>query len=398
MQTTQKTSWCPTQAALTLTLSQRERRRSLAFQETFLLVTVAVLAGCRSFSLPKPPIEDVAVERREREAAVIEEFEQKRNFAEFEASKAAWSRGDLRNSQAGLERLLRRAPRQRDARLLLARVYFEQGQSPEALAQLQTALADFPNDPEVHRAMGSLLENLHQTEDAWAHFDRAAKLAAQQGSSPAAGPRGATGVSTVLPHEQAARGPQPNQVGSVVPASGFEAGDAAKAEKSSGQRPASAAPSVGVDDNGGNGGAGGASISGLLRAGEQALAAGGSEQALAQFRQAAAIEPNNPHIPTAAAIAALHQSCPEVAVAVAQEALVAFPGWTPLLRTLGTAYYRQGDYESSELVLRQALSLDKSDALAYFLLGCTHLKLDQVEAAGECFAEARRIDPSLAVR
>jgi Flp pilus assembly protein TadD len=87
-----------------------------------------------------------------------------------------------------------------------------------------------------------------------------------------------------------------------------------------------------------------------------------------------------------------------VAVNVARDASVRFPASGSLLRTLGVAYYRQGDLQSSQLVLQQALSLDKHDALAYFLLGCTHTKLGQSQQAQECYSQAERLDARLKVQ
>jgi Tfp pilus assembly protein PilF len=66
-----------------------------------------------------------------------------------------------------------------------------------------------------------------------------------------------------------------------------------------------------------------------------------------------------------------------------------------LARTLGTAYYRQGDYPAAQSALEQALSLDNSSGLAYLLMGCTLEKLGQTEAAGANFEQARRLDPRL---
>lgn len=353
----------------------------------FLLVTVILLAGCRSISLPGPPIEEVSAERKQREAAAIEEFERKRAYAEFQAAQAAWNRGDLPGSQANLERLLRRTPRHRDGRLLLGKVHLEQGHRREALAQLETALADFPDDPKVHHVMGVLLEKLNRPKDAWAHSDRATKLAAEQNQPPAGGP-------DHVASDPSAHRATMQSTGSVVPTAGVE--PARDRPISSQQGSGRTTRAVGAEDRDGANDGGRTSVAELLRRVETCLADGALERALVHFRQAAALDPDNPQIPTTAAIAALRRRSPQVAMVMAQEALVAFPNWTPLLRTLGTAYYRQGDYESSQLVLQQALSLDKSDALAYFLLGCTYTKLGQSEAAEACFAEARRISPSLA--
>lgn len=383
------------------------RNYPIGWASRLMLIGVALSAGCRSVPLPKPPSGDVAAEKRERDAVAIEQFETNRNFAEFQAARIAYERGDFRNSRTGLESLLRRVPRHRDARLLLAVVLSDQGEHAEALAQAQTTVDDFPNDPDAHRALGHLLEELNQHEDAWAHFDRAEKLAAQTNTAladgsllaettPAKGMETSPGTSPGqnVPHAGL------NPASSVVAASGIEAKDPGRSAPSAREKSTMVMLDGCTDRNDGiNGGScppNGPDAAGLVRQGEQAMAAGDTDRALVCFRQAVGLEPNNPHIPTLAAVAALRQNRPEVAVTVAQESRGRFPRWMPLLQTLGTAYYRQGDYLSSQLVLRQALSLDKSDALAYFLLGCTHDKLGQSGDAEACFAEARRIDPSLA--
>jgi len=122
------------------------------------------------------------------------------------------------------------------------------------------------------------------------------------------------------------------------------------------------------------------------------------------FRQAAAIRPNDPQIPIAAAMAALRADCPEVAVELLRPA--GGTGVTPvagraaaqLYRILGVAYYRLEDYQSSEVALRQALSLDKSSALSYLLMGCTLSKLGQFESAEAHLRQARTINPRYSVR
>lgn len=379
----------------------------IGWASRLMLIGVALSAGCRSVPLPKLPGGDIAAEKRDRDTVAIEQFETNRNFAEFQAARIAYERGDFRNSRAGLESLLRRVPRHRDARLLLAVVLSDQGEHAEALAQAQTTVDDFPNDPDAHRALGHLLEERNQHEDAWAHFDRAEKLAAQTNTALAdrsllAGTAPAKGMETSPGTSPGQNGPRTDldPASSVVAASGIEAKDAGGLAPPTRQKSTMVMLDGCADRNDGVNGGGcppaGPDAAGLVRQGEEALAAGDLERALVGFRQAVGLEPNNPHIPTLAAVAALRQNRPEVAVTVAQESRGRFPCWTPLLRTLGTAYYRQGDYLSSQLVLRQALSLDKSDALAYFLLGCTHDKLGQSGDAEVCFAEARRIDPSLA--
>ena len=75
-----------------------------------------------------------------------------------------------------------------------------------------------------------------------------------------------------------------------------------------------------------------------------------------------------------------------------------FPRSGAIHRALGTAYYRAGDYQAAQAALEQALSLDKSSALAYFLMGCTLRQRGQLEAAEQHFSRAAELDPTLADR
>jgi Tfp pilus assembly protein PilF len=60
------------------------------------------------------------------------------------------------------------------------------------------------------------------------------------------------------------------------------------------------------------------------------------------------------------------------------------------------AYYRGGDVASSQRAFEEALRLDSSSGLSYFLMGCALAKLGQVDAAENHFRQARSIDPRYA--
>ena len=64
-----------------------------------------------------------------------------------------------------------------------------------------------------------------------------------------------------------------------------------------------------------------------------------------------------------------------------------------LVSMLGAAQYRLGNYNAAQVAIGQALSLDKSDALTYFLMGSTLARLGQNQAAERQFSEAARLDP-----
>jgi tetratricopeptide (TPR) repeat protein len=138
----------------------------------------------------------------------------------------------------------------------------------------------------------------------------------------------------------------------------------------------------------------------LFEKGASAMSNGTDALGFAYFREAMALKPDDPHIPVSSAISALRQNEPDVAVALLEPLLQA-PGYSDsaaIRRILGAAYYRLGDYDSSQVVLQQALSLDKSSALSYFLMGCTLAKLGQLSAAETHFRQAQRLDPRYAVR
>ena len=141
-----------------------------------------------------------------------------------------------------------------------------------------------------------------------------------------------------------------------------------------------------------------ASAAELIEKGLSAMSDGTIALAFAYFREAMALKPDDPRIPISAAISALRHNQPEVAVVLLEPLLEVFADSAAIRRILGAAYYRLGDYESSQVVLQQALSLDKSSGLSYFLMGCTLAKLGQLTAAETHFCQARRLDPRYAFR
>jgi Flp pilus assembly protein TadD len=134
----------------------------------------------------------------------------------------------------------------------------------------------------------------------------------------------------------------------------------------------------------------------LVQKGRSAIAEGRDALGFAYFREAMELRPDDPHVPTAAAVCALRHNQPDLAVSLLKPCLDAFPESVAVRRILATAHYRLGDYRSSQVVLRQALSLDNSSALSYFLMGCTLVKLGQPAVAETYFRQARRLDPRYA--
>jgi tetratricopeptide (TPR) repeat protein len=332
----------------------------------WVLVVLALLVGCKAIGTERPPVDDVTPVKEARMQEAVRQFEERRDAAEFKAAQAARNRGDRAMCRESLDALLARNPGHRGGRLLLADLLLEEGQPQQALEQLQTALAAHPDDPEVHQAMGALMDKLGRPENAWSHYQQAAALARDGAVTPAS-------------HETA-RGPH----------------DGEELNPSKERPPVSPGEVTVTDADGPALLASDSSAARLIRQGEAALSAGSVDLAMGSFRDAAARNPNDPRIPTASAVAALAKNRPDVAIQLADDALGRFDDYAPLLRVLGASYYRRGDYASSQLVLQQALSLDKSDALAYFLLGCTLAKLGQSDAAEANWRHARQLGPSVA--
>ena len=92
------------------------------------------------------------------------------------------------------------------------------------------------------------------------------------------------------------------------------------------------------------------------------------------------------------AVDALQSNQPDVALDILRGGLGQFPDSAALWRTLGAAHQQQGDYQSAQSALRQALSLDNSSPLAYFLLGQSLQSLGQHEQARRNFQAAADLD------
>ena len=95
-----------------------------------------------------------------------------------------------------------------------------------------------------------------------------------------------------------------------------------------------------------------------LQRANRELERGSPEAAAFFFREAIATSPNDPQIPISAGVMALRHNQPALAVDLLLPARHCFVRCAEIYRVLGTAYYRLGDYQSSQVALQQALSLD----------------------------------------
>ncbi|MBI3836511.1 MAG: tetratricopeptide repeat protein [Planctomycetia bacterium] len=321
--------------------------------------------GCANVKNLVSPQQDIAVQQAKRTAEALQVFESRRDFAQFQAARARWREGNLAACREALEGLLERSPQHFEARALLAELLLSEEEYESARKHLELAIALRPDDARLQHMMGLLLEATEQEADALTFYQRAAELEPQNeqysqscrastGSVP--GPVGAT--------EAAPKATNPSP---VALASDWQS-DAPNGQ-GSGQR--------------------------LLADAERAFTAGDVPTARSLLTQAIAFEPDDAELLVRAAVLSLRHEQPDTAVFLLQPTAGRFSDSAAVQRTLGTAYYRQGDYGAAQRALQQALSLDKSNALAYLLMGCTLEKLGQSAAAKSHFEQARRLDPRL---
>lgn len=365
-----------------LPCGMRARRRLVAL---FFLAC----AGCSSLNgSALAPNEPAAAGRHgRRKEAMIREFDARRNAVQVEAAAAALERGDYRESEQTLRGVLGRDEAHREARLLLAEVLLLTGRRPEAFTQVEHALREHPADPRVHHAMAVLLDASGRPEEARAFYGRSAELSPE--------------------FEQYASAHRAAIAAEGVPAGWEDNAERQQGGRTPGPPPAvdHAAPAVwdaavstaptGAAVKGGTPSPFGPEVDAILQAGREALAEGDVAAAQAKFEAAAAADPQNRHIPVHAAVTALERNHPQLAVALLRPATERFPEAAAVHRTLGTAYYRLGDYPSARVAVRQALSLDNSSGLSYLLLGCTLEKLGQPSAAAIHFERAAALRPNL---
>jgi len=383
-------------------------------------------AGCAAVKAPKvpdAPVPDVAEQRHERNEQVIEEFEARRDFAEYQAALGYWHREDLEGCEATLSRLLHRNPDHLAARLLAAEVCLHQDRRPEAVGHLDAALKAHPDDAQALHAKGLVLDAMDQAAEALVYYERAMEQAPDEELF-------AVSYHTALesidegarPAAAAPRGPRVDAGPRVGAGQNVEAGLAAASDLAGREKTAASAaapedplaalasslqPSAGgkpepiagvnraerADHKDGAGAVASGPAADLLRRGAAALAEGSPDAALVFYQEAVRQSPDDPNVALSAAVESLRHNHPDLAVELLSPLQGSHAHSPRLPLILGTAYYRLGDYPSAQVLLQQALSLDRSRALTYLLMGCTLAKLGQPESAEAHFRQARTLDP-----
>jgi Flp pilus assembly protein TadD len=383
------------------------------------VAVLALTAGCAGLDVPDPPVADITQKRQERSEQALREFETKRDLAELESALADWNQGDLAACKETLQRLLKRNPNHEEARLLMAEACRADGDQTtlEAVEPVGAWSVDSTNrsGQSIPASAGPALVVPDPTARPLGPVSTLARrgspasqpaATAGQRKSLSQHPRGTHGAAGADGHPREASVGEPAGALRLGAASGRPPATPVSGSGTSSKQPTAtlrvAAPNATTGRADSVNSAGATETDGvqaLLAQGRAALAEGPADEAMVQFRRAAALRPNDPQVLTSAAMAALRADRPEVAVELLRPAagggVTPVPGlaWAQLYRILGVAYYRLEDYQSSEVALRQALSLDKSSALSYLLMGCTLSRLGQYESAEAHLRQARTINP-----
>lgn len=332
-------------------------------------IVISWCPGCASNLLKKAaaPLTNIAPSRVAREGDAVAEFERRRDKAQFTAALARWREGDLQECRAALDGIIERNPEHTEARLRLAELLLEEQQPQLALDHVQSVLSREPNNAAALHTAGLAHDALGNSAVALEQFQRASELDPEN-------------EVFLLSYDVAAEEP-PRR----LEMSNMEHNHAQNA----------------AFHNSANNRSNGSNESNepwraLLIEAEVALSAGDDDASRAAFDRAMRYSGDEPQVPISIAVLILRHNRPDLAREYLEPAVTRFPNVPRLHRTLGLALYRLGQYEASQVSIRQALSLDNTDALSYVLLGSALSKMGDRAAAEACLYEARRLDPSLA--
>jgi len=333
------------------------------------------LCGCAGVRLPSPSTRDVKVEHAQRKEDIVRDFEIHRDQAQYQAALGRFRAGDIKGCRQLVDQLLARRPKNADARLLLAELLYDT--DPAASRQhIERAAADDPNNAQAHHSLALLLDADGKHDEAKVHFDRARQL--EPHNEVYADDPEEDGYDN-MEFAGAPDGPGSLQRQMPPARTGPPAADAKKVGYGN---------IVKVSSQSG--------FANMLEDADHALAMGDEQKARDRLAPLMDRTPDDAQVVMDAALLALRYEKPQLAVDVLLLAATRPNPSAAMCRTLGTAYYRLGQYERAKTLLEQALSLDNTHALSYFLMGSTLEKLGQRDGAEEYYRQAGRRDPRFA--
>ncbi|HZZ73473.1 MAG TPA: tetratricopeptide repeat protein [Pirellulales bacterium] len=356
---------------------------------------------------PKPPV---------RKEEAVHQFEAQRDDAQYQAAVANWRQGDFDACRDQLHKLLARSPDHLQGNLLMAEVQLMNSKPQEAYQHALRAVTKHPDDAAANHELATVLDAQGQTDKALEYYHRAAEaapdnplyqlslqsaqgnesFAATDAAAPAAPARDDATVNKMSLPRRSNRPTPGGGVGTAITNQNRAAlpGDLAAHAADIREARVLGAREV-ADEQAGERARRTVQPASYLANDEPARQPPKRSQSkdAEELRTMMADAPGNTLIPVRAALGALQHEQAAVAIDLAQTGLEVYPDCASLQRVLGTAYYRTGDYPAAELVLRQSLSLDKSNPATYFLLGSVLSKLGDQAGAEQCLRHAQALDP-----
>lgn len=311
-------------------------------------MALVVVAGCAPLRNLDKDNKLSDEQRLRRRTQITQKVTRNRDAADLLSARNHCDEGNLDEAREILARILERSPERVDARLLLAEVEIAAERPKEAVRLAEEVLKKQPNDAPAHYTLALALDAAGDARLAAEHFRQAAQLDARN----------------------------------EVYAASYQAAEATGNNDSAGRNEQ-------IDRE---------ELRELLAPLEQALATADGAAAWKVYQAARARHAKQESLPVAAAVLSLRHNQPELAVRILSEAARQFPKSAAVERNLGAAHFRLGDYKSSQVALQQAIALDKSCALTYFLMGCTLAKLGQEQSAEDYLRQAQVLDPRYSVR
>jgi tetratricopeptide (TPR) repeat protein len=312
------------------------------------MLLVVCTTGCAALQLPGAGTPDIEAESTERKAQVAQEFEQKRDQAQYQAAVARFQQNDTQGCRQMLEQLLTRSPAHFEGQLMQAELLLLDGDLQPAKEQIEALLTERPEDAGAHHLAGLLLEAEDNLPMAVAQYEQAVRFA----------PDNSAFKTTLQVAQEALTDRKTGGARGITRVASDEA-------------PTESAP-----------------LTARQPARSTAQLTAAASPAGARFADAA-------EAVTAAADLIQNNQAAQ-ARHLLESAKVEFSSSAALYRTLGLACYRSADYQAAYDALQTALSLDNANALSYFLMGCTLSKLGERQAAEELLSRAAALDPRFA--
>ena len=167
---------------ITMRMSQvLQRLPSTCHPASYTLVFAVIVMMCGGCKLPREAerlsrATNPGAAAELRDEAVVQDFEDRRNRAHYEAAIARWEQGGAAECEGMLRTLIKRQPDFVDARLALADLLAADSRYEAAEVELYRVMKQQPHNAQAFHSLGLLKETTGEHEEAEVLLGRAAEL------------------------------------------------------------------------------------------------------------------------------------------------------------------------------------------------------------------------------